>query len=151
VSRALAFAAAALALAACAPRSRPAVSVDELRGIADRFDRAQLTQDSGAMDRLMADDFILIGSNGVRQDKRQFIQGFTEPGVHFDVVTPSDRYFIPLGPDAGLVGGEAVLTGTDHGAPFRTRIRFSDTFRRVDGRWQAVHAEATRVAEPAAQ
>lgn len=139
-----------VALAACSAHPRADVSIGELHRIADRFDRAQLTQNAAEMDRLMADDFILIGSDGTRQDKSQFIQGFTAPGMHFDFVTPTDRYFIPLGPDAGLVGGDAVLTGSDHGTPFRARIRFSDTFHRIDGVWRAVHAEATRVAEPAA-
>lgn len=142
--------AAALALGACAqaPRERPDVDRATLRTIADRFDRAQLTQDRAALERLVAEDMVLIGSDGTRQNKRQFIDGYFAPGLRFEMATPTDRYFIPLGPDAGIAGGEIVLRGSDASVPFTSRIRFSDTFRRVGGEWLAVHVEATRVPEP---
>jgi hypothetical protein len=138
-----------LALGAFAP---PA-DVDQatLRNVADRFDQAQLTQDRAALERLISDDLILIGSDGTRQNKRQFIEGFVAPGLHFEMATPTDRYFIPLGPDAGIAGGDVILRGTSGTTPFATRLRFSDTFRRVHGQWLAVHVEATRVAEPRPQ
>jgi ketosteroid isomerase-like protein len=125
----------------------PDVDQATLRAVADRFDRAQLSQDRPALERLIADDLILIGSDGTRQNKRQFIEGFVAPGLHFEMATPTDRYFIPLGPDAGIAGGDIVLRGTSDGTPFATRLRFSDTFRRIDGEWLAVHVEATRVPE----
>lgn len=132
-------------LALCA--FAPATDVDRetLRTVADRFDRAQLTQDRAALERLISDDLILIGSDGTRQNKRQFIEGFVAPGLHFEMATPTDRYFIPLGPDAGIAGGDIVLRGTSDGTPFTTRLRFSDTFHRIRGEWLAVHVEATRV------
>ena len=144
-------AAAALAISACtrAPATRPDVDVATLRAVADRFDHAQLSQDRAALERLIANDLVLIGSDGTRQNKRQFIDGFVAPGLHFEMVTPTDRYFIPLGPDAGIAGGEALLRGTSNGTPFTSRIRFSDTFRHIGGEWLAVHVEATRVPDTA--
>ena len=147
--RSRAAAAALFALAACAqaPAQRADVDVATLRTVADRFDRAQLTQDGPALERLIADDLILIGSDGTRQNKRQFIEGFVAPGLHFEMAVPTDRYFIPLGPDAGIAGGDIVLRGTSGGTAFATRLRFSDTFRRIGGEWRAVHVEATKVPE----
>src|SRR3954471_13266239 len=136
------------ALLLCAFAQRPDVDQATLRQVADRFDRAQLTQDGAALERLIAGDLILIGSDGTRQNKRQFIEGFVAPGLHFEMATPTDRYFIPLGPDAGIAGGDIVLRGTAGATPFATRLRFSDTFRRINGEWLAVHVEATRVPEP---
>jgi hypothetical protein len=141
-----------LAILALGGFAQPAdVDRATLRNVADRFDRAQLTQDRAALERLIADDLILIGSDGTRQNKRQFIDGFVAPGLHFEMATPTDRYFIPLGPDAGIAGGDIVLRGTSGGMPFATRLRFSDTFRRVNGEWLAVHVEATRVPEACPQ
>ena len=139
-----------LALFACAqtPAERPDVNLATLRTVADRFDRAQLGQDRAALERLTADELVLIGSDGIRQDKSQFIEGYMTPGLRFEMATPTDRYFIPLGPDAGIAGGDIVLRGTSGGTPFASRIRFSDTFRRVNGEWLAVHIEATRVPQP---
>ncbi|MGQ0659277.1 nuclear transport factor 2 family protein [Sphingosinicella sp.] len=136
------------ALSACAPG--PAhVSVETLREVADRFDRAQLAQDRATLERMTAPDLILIGGDGTRQNRQQFIDGYFGPGLSFEPATAADRYFIPLGPDVGIVGGEVVMRGTSNGTPFASRIRFSDTFRRIDGEWVAVHLQATRV--PAAQ
>jgi len=134
-----------------APALANDVSVETLREIADRFDRAQIGQDRATLERMTAADFILIGTDGTRQSRRQFIDDYFEPGLRFEITLPEDRYFIPLGPDAGIVGGDVVMRGTSNGTSFASRIRFSDTFRRINGEWVAVHVQATRVPPPAAQ
>jgi hypothetical protein len=144
----LARAAAAATLAAAVPAAAPGqqpVTADELREIGDRFDRAQLTADRATIEAMTAEDLVFVGSDGTRQDRAAFIGGWMDPGVRFEPLTVTDRYFLPLGPDAGVVGGDAVLRGTANGRPFVSRIRFADTFRRIDGRWRAVHIQATRV------
>lgn len=120
-------------------------TVDDLRTLGDRFDRAQLEQDRETLEAMVSDDLVFVGSDGVRQGRAEFIDGWMDPQVHFEPATITDRYFLILGPDAAIVGGEAVLRGTAAGQAFASRIRFADTFRRSDGRWQAVHIQATRV------
>jgi hypothetical protein len=143
----LGLAAAMLAAGAAAPD----VSVETLRTIADRFDQTQIGQDRAGMEAMTAPDLIFVGSNGVRQSREQFVAGWLEPGTHYEPITITDRYFLPLGPDSGVVGGDTIVRGTANGEPFAVRIRFADTFRRIHGEWRAVHIQATRVPEPAAQ
>jgi hypothetical protein len=138
----LAFAS-AMVLAAAAPD----VSVETLRTVADRFDRAQIAQDRATMEAMTAPDLIFVGTNGVRQNQRQFIDGWMDPGTRYDPIEVTGRYFLALGPDAGVVGGETMLRGTTFGQPFSVRIRFSDTFRRIGGQWRAVHIQAARIPE----
>lgn len=128
----------------------PDVSVETLRALADRFDRAQIEQDRTAMEAMTAPDLIFVGSNGVRQSRQEFIAGWMDPGTRYEPIIVTDRYILPLGPDAGVVGGDTVVRGTSGGQPFAVRIRFSDTFRRIGGAWRAVHIQATRVPEPVA-
>lgn len=123
----------------------PDVSVDTLRQIADRFDQTQIGQDRAGMEAMTAPDLIFVGSNGVRQTREQFIAGWLEPGTHYEPITIADRYFLPLGPDSGVVGGDTVVRGVANGQPFAVRIRFADTFRRIHGEWRAVHIQAMRV------
>jgi ketosteroid isomerase-like protein len=125
----------------------PDVPVKTLRTVADRFDRAQIAQDRATLEAMTAPDLIFVGTNGVRQNRRQFIDGWMDPGTRYDPIEITDRYFLPLGSDAGVVGGETVLRGTASGQPFAVRIRFSDTFRRIDGQWRAVHIQAARIPE----
>jgi len=122
-------------------------SPEALRELGDRFDRAQLEQDREALEAMVAEDLVFVDSDGVRQGRAEFIAGWMDDGVDFEPVTVTDRYFLALGPDAAIVGGEAVLRGTAGGRPFASRIRFADTFRRIDGRWRAIHIQATRVPE----
>lgn len=133
------------------PATAQDVSVDELRGVADRFDRAQIEQDRGTLEDMLADDLLFVGSNGIRQSRQQFIDGWMDPTSRYQPITVEDRYVLPLGPDSGVVGGDVIVRGTANGQPFAAHIRFSDTFRRVGGRWRAVHIQATRVPEPPAQ
>ncbi|HYD12178.1 MAG TPA: nuclear transport factor 2 family protein [Allosphingosinicella sp.] len=142
---------AVLAAALLATAAAPDVSVETLRTIADRFDQAQIAQDRATMEAMTAPDLVFVGSNGVRQSRADFIAGWMDPSTHYEPITITDRYFLPLGPDAGVVGGDVVVRGTSGGAPFAVRIRFSDTFRRFGGEWRAVHIQATRVPEPPTQ
>jgi hypothetical protein len=145
--RRLATAAVAAVLLATLPAATaPApVTPEMLREIGDRFDRAQLTQDRATMEAMTADDLVFVGSNGVRQTRAEFIAGWMDPDTHYEPIDVQDRYFLPLGPDAGVVGGDVVVRGTSGGTFFAVRIRFADTFRRIGGAWRAVHIQATRV------
>src|SRR5688572_9221454 len=144
------FGAAAIALlfnAGSPANAEAPVSAEFLRDLGDRFDRAQLGQDRETLEAMVADALVFVGSDGARQDRRAFIAGWMDPNVRFEPVAITDRYFLALGPDAGIVGGEAVLRGTAGGNSFTSRIRFADTFRRIGNQWRAVHIQATRVPE----
>jgi ketosteroid isomerase-like protein len=112
---------------------------------ADAFDRAQLAQDAAALNAMVADDLVFIDGSGKRQGKKEFIAGWTSPGDRFDPVVLLDRKVVPLGGDAAIVDAETTLGGTSGGQRFASRIRFADTFRRVDGKWRAVHIQVTPI------
>jgi ketosteroid isomerase-like protein len=141
--------AAALLSCSAKPAARAGVDVETLRQVGDRFDRAQIEQDAAALEKLVSPDLVFVGSSGVREGKKEFIASFVDPALKFEPITIADRIFMPLGPDAGVVGGDVVLRGTASGKPFASRIRFADTFRRIDGEWVAVHIQATKVSETA--
>ena len=114
---------------------------------ADAFDKAQLTKDRTTLKRMVLDELIFIDGSGKRLGKKEFIEGWTVAGDRFDPIVLIDRTVTLLGPDVGIVGAEANLCGTSSGTRFCSRFRFADTFRRVNGRWRAVHIQVTRVKE----
>ena len=118
---------------------------DGILAFADAFDRAQLTQDAVALNEMVADELVFIDGSGKRQGKKEFIAGWTAPGDRFDPVVLTDRKVIALGDDAAIVNAETILGGTSGGQRFTTRIRFADTFRRVGGKWRAVHIQVTPI------
>jgi ketosteroid isomerase-like protein len=117
----------------------------DLLTVADAFDRAQLTKDAAALDRMVADGLVFIQGDGSRAGKREFIAGWTGPDEHYDPITLVDRMIVPLGLDAFMVSARAVLSGRSGGQRFSSAFRFTDTFRRVGDRWQAVHIQVTRI------
>jgi ketosteroid isomerase-like protein len=139
------FASAALLSVAAIGSVEAAPTATNLIEFADRFDQAQLTKDRRALEQMVADDLVFITSSGQRQGKKEFIAGWTDPGDKFDPITLVDRVVTPLGEDAGMVSAETVLSGTSGGKKFASRIRFTDTFQRIDGQWRAVHIQVTRI------
>jgi len=117
----------------------------ELLRVADAFDRAQLTKDRHAMERMVDDLLVFIEGTGKRTGKREFIEGWMGPDDRYDPIVLINRTLTPLGRDAFVVSAETTLTGTSGGKRFASHFRFSDTFRRTDGRWRAVHIQVTRL------
>src|SRR3546814_1433670 len=76
----LAMAIGSAMLAACSgePSASGDVSRETLRAVGDRFDKAQIEQNRDELERLIADDFVFVGSGGVREGKREFIDGRSE-------------------------------------------------------------------------
>jgi len=132
-------------LAAPSPTVAAPDSKASLVAAANTFDKAQITKDAAALERMILDDLVFIDGSGKRLDKKAFIDGWTAPGDTFDPIVLIDRTVIPLGPDAGIVGAEVNLCGTSGGTRFCSRIRFADTFRRVGGQWRAAHIQVTRI------
>jgi len=113
--------------------------------VADAFDRAQLAQDRAALESMVDDGLVFIDGSGKRQGKQQFIEGWMSPDDRYDPITLSDRTMTRLGEEAFVTSAETTLTGTSAGKPFSSRFRFSDTFRRIGGKWKAVHIQVSRI------
>lgn len=133
-----------VAMLSAVPGASPAGHA-EVMAAADAFDRAQLAKDGAAIGRIVLDDLIFIDGSGKRLGKKEFIDGWTAPGDRYDPITLIDRTVTPLGKDAAVVGAEVNLCGTSDGAPFCSRIRFSDTFVRVGGEWRVAYIQVTRM------
>ena len=120
---------------------------EEMVRTADAFDQAQLRQDRGLLETMIDDELVFIEGSGKRSGKAEFIAGWTGVGDRYNPITLIDRTVTPTGRDSFVVSAETTLSGTSDGKPFSSRIRFSDTFRQKNGRWQAVHIQVTRIME----
>lgn len=145
VASVMPYAALAEPVSPSAAPASPAAADVSLIEFADRFDRAQLAKDAPALERMVADELVFIDGSGQRHGKQAFIAGWTAPGDSFDPVTLVDRVVVLMGPDAGVVSAETVLSGVSGGKRLSSRFRFSDTFRRIEGQWRAVHIQVTRI------
>lgn len=117
----------------------------DLAAAAKEFDQAQMHRGGEALKRLLADDYVLVNSRGLVENKAQFIADYSSPSFSLDpyvVREPIERVWA----DGAVLGGLVTLSGTNNGKPFRADIRFADIWVKRDGRWQVVYTGATRAA-----
>jgi len=141
----------AVPVAACAANSAPRSPEAAKRAViaaSAAFDDAQLHKYRVGMDHFLAADFKFVRGSGKLSGRNDFMAGFTDPQVSFKPFTITNRIFVPLGTTGGIVGGEGVIQGLDHGQPFKEHFRYSDTFQWRDGRWQVVYVQVTPLNTP---
>lgn len=139
----------AVALSACAVAAQvtqaPARGMPlALESAAAEYEEAQIAGDATALRRLIADDYVLVGSDGARQNKDELIAFWTADG--FDpapiTVTEPVRH---IWTDGAALGGTVTLTWTQDGAPVSVTIRYIDVWALRDGEWRVVYGQSTRV------
>lgn len=117
---------------------------DDLAAAATAYDLAQFHADRAELERLLADDYTLAGSNGRNQTKAEFIDDSTAPGSKTSdlAITQQVR---KVWSDGAVLGGMFDARGTDRGKPFAMKGRFVDVWAKRDGRWQVIFTQAHRV------
>ena len=119
----------------------------DLAAAAHAYDAAQVNGDRAALERLVADDYVLVNGAGQVQGKAQLIADYVAPGFKLDPFTIEEPVEKMLG-DTALLGGRVNMTGTDGGQRFALVVRFVDTWAKRDGQWRVVYSQVTRVAKP---
>jgi hypothetical protein len=141
---------AAFALALLAPRLCVAQYHDldpELATAAKAYDRAQMQSDHAALERLVADDYLILRPNGTVGDKQSLIQALAGEGQKTDPYTVEKPFQRSYGSTA-ILGGWVHLTGSDHGKPWVENMRFADTWARRNGKWQVVFTSLALADKP---
>lgn len=114
------------------------------------YERAQIEGDGPALERIIAEDFVLVGGDGSRVGKASHIAEFTAPEMDLEPVTVTD-VVEHVWTDGAALGGTVDLKGTFGGVPFRQTLRYMDVWALRDGRWRVVYGQATRVPAAPAQ
>jgi ketosteroid isomerase-like protein len=137
-----------IALALAVPGAALAAPLPaDLAAAAHAYDAAQVNGDRAALERLVADDYLLVNGAGQVQDKARLIADYVAPGFKLDPFTIEEPVEKVLG-DTALLGGLVNMTGVDGGQRFALVVRFIDTWAKRDGRWRVVYSQVTRVAKP---
>lgn len=133
---------AALALAACT-QAPPEAQRAALMEAAEAYEHAQITGDTAALQLLIADNYVLVGSDGSRSNKSELIAFWTADGFDPEPVTVTDSVE-HIWTDGAALGGLVTLRGVSGGEPFSTNIRYVDVWSLRDGEWRVVYGQTTR-------
>lgn len=136
-----------LALGACATANAQSNALPPaLADAAERYEHAQIAGDGAALQELVADDYVLIGSDGTRQDKSELIAFWTADGLDPNPVSVTEPVEL-IWNDGAALGGTVTLSGASGGAPFSVTMRYVDVWAFRDGAWRVVYGQVTRATE----
>jgi ketosteroid isomerase-like protein len=105
---------------------------------------AHLRLDVSTLQRLMADEFTQIGSNGVLLRKNDVLASFAGGQRKWDHAE-SDEYRVQIYGSTALVCGRWRAKGINSGHHFDYAARYVAVWVRREGRWQLVSDQSTPI------
>lgn len=105
-----------------------------------------VTNDADAIGRFMADDWIIVGSDGSIGDRTTFLDLVRSGDLTHNVMTSNDLTVRVYG-DTAVVVARGVSGGEFRGRAFREVERATSVFVRSEERWRCVLTHLSRLAE----
>ena len=93
-----------------------------------------LSYDLDGFAALLADDGLLVATDGARRSKAEYLQRL--PQFSFGPCTQNNFAVVQLTPDAATVTYLADIAGTSKGAAMSAKLCISSTWVQRAGRWQ---------------
>ena len=123
---------------------KPNATEQEVLKASQVLDEASLIKkDRATMERLYADDYMYLHSNGTVNNKTQEIAEYMSPDLKW-TTHKSDDLKVRIYRDVAVVTGLSTLTGSAKGYVSGGR-RFTELWVRRNGRWQSVGGQSTLV------
>jgi ketosteroid isomerase-like protein len=129
------------------PRRKDAYK-HQVEQLEEAWRTAQLTDDIGAMDKLLSADYVGITMNGEVVTKMQQLDRMKNRTLVLSKIELDDMKVKLIGTTA-IVLSRAEVDGTNDGAPIHGTYRYTRVYSRLPtGDWQITNFEATRVGAP---
>jgi len=116
----------------------------DLAAAATAYDIAQFKSDRAALDRWLADDYVMAGPDGRNQNKADLIRGMTAPG-HRTISVSLTMTVRKWWSDGAVLGGIVDARGLERGKTTALHARFVDIWAKRGGRWQVVFTQMNDV------
>ena len=98
--------------------------------------------DAATMDRILADDFILVTGLGKTFTKEDLLEEARSGRVDYEFQRDTDQAVRVWG-DTAVITAQLWAKGVESGEPFHYKLWFSDTYVRTDGEWRYVFGQAS--------
>lgn len=118
-------------------------SNQELAEIQQRLAEAWVAADRAAIERIIAPDWTVTGTDGRVSTRGDVLRDVFETKVHRISALEIDDVSVRVFNDASVVTGRTHGRGEYSNVPYDVTIRFTDVFVRREGRWQAVASHAS--------
>ena len=115
----------------------------ELLKLESEFARAVACNDADALDKLLADDWIIVEPDGGMIDKARFLEVIRSGALSHESMESTDLRARLYG-DTAVVTGLTTSKGKFMGQDFTSCERATDIFVKQADRWQCVFTQLTR-------
>lgn len=107
--------------------------------------RAQVQQDTAALQRLLADDMLYIHSNGLVESKSDFLQSIKTGKITYQAMQREGNAQVRTYGKTGIINGIVAAKGLSSGNPFDIRIRYTAVYHKKKSTWQLISWQSTRI------
>ena len=128
-----------------AANSATATSADDQKIVATldiQYQAAVKVNDAATMDRILADDFILVEGDGSVQNKSDLLNEAKSGRITYEHQDETEQTVRVWG-DTAVVTAKLWGKGTNGGKPFDWELWFSDTYVRTPKGWRYVFGQAS--------
>jgi ketosteroid isomerase-like protein len=137
--------AAVLAVASQAGAQRVKSDQDALIEIEQKWDAAFRNRDTGFIETLLADDFVVTYDDGTRGDRAKELSLAASFNQQIDS-SALDEFIVKVYGNTAVVWFRLHLVGPINGKPVGITYRYVDVWVNRDGVWKCVSSQSTRVA-----
>ena len=116
---------------------------EELLKLENEFARAVASNNADALDRLLADDWIIVEPDGSIIDKARFLEVIRSGALSHESMKSTDLKVRVYG-NTAVVTGLTTSKGKFMGQDFISCERATDIFVKQADRWQCVFTQLTR-------
>jgi ketosteroid isomerase-like protein len=119
---------------------------EELVKLENEFARAVANNDAGALDGILAEDWIIVDPDGSIIDKARFLEVIKSGTLSHESMESTDLR-VRLYGNTAVVTGLTTTKGKFMGQGFASCERATDIFVKQADRWQCVFTQLTRFAK----
>ncbi len=120
----------------------------QLKKVEEDWANAYVRHDTTLLERILADEFITVGSNGQSHSKAQDIEELKSDSSTYEYSTPYDLDIRDYGGLAVVIGRTREKGHYPSGRQFINEYRWTDIFVKRKGRWQCVAAQVATIPPP---
>lgn len=122
-----------------------ALPADDEKAIAaldTQYQLAVKNNDAATMDRILADDFVLVTGRGKTSTKADLLKEARSGAIVYEHQEDTEQRVRVWG-DTAVVTALLWAKGTENGKPFEYKLWFSDTYVRTPAGWRYVFGQAS--------
>lgn len=122
----------------------PKSDKENVAALDTEFQSAVGHNDTETMDRILADDFVLVLGNGTAYTKSDLLKEAQSGSLIYEQqIEIDDSQTVRVWGDTAVVTAKLWVKGTNNGKPFDRKLWFSDTYVRMKNGWRYVFGQAS--------